>query len=114
LPTLSLKSVVVETSFQQWGLDFIGEINDHSNNEHHWVLNATNYFTKWVKSIPTKKATEEVVMSFLEDRMITRFGAPANITIDNSNAFISLSLANFFFKYGIVLSHSSNYYPQQS
>jgi transposase InsO family protein len=31
---------------------------------------------------------------------------------DNAKAFISLELATFCFNYGIVLSHSSNYYPQ--
>ena len=51
-------------------------------------------------------------MSFLEDRIITRFGAHAKITTDNAKAFSSLALVEFFFKYGIVLSHSSNYYPQ--
>jgi transposase InsO family protein len=109
---LPLKPVIVEAPFQQWGLDFIGEFKDNSNNGYRWVLTATNYFTRWVEAIPTKKETEEVVMSFLEDRIITRFGAPAKITTDNAKAFSSLALANFFFKYGIVLSHSSNYYPQ--
>jgi hypothetical protein len=33
------------------------------------------------------------------------------ITI-NAKAFSSLAQANFYFKHGIVLSHSSNYYPQ--
>jgi hypothetical protein len=59
-----------------------------------------------------KKATEEVIMSFIEDKIITRFGAPTKITNDNAKAFISLTLAKFCFKYGIVMSHSSNYYPQ--
>jgi hypothetical protein len=31
--------------------------------------------------------------------------------MDNAKDFISLSLENFCFKYGIVLSRSSNYYP---
>jgi transposase InsO family protein len=112
IAALPLKPVVVEAPFQQWGLDFIGEFKDNSNNGYRWVLTATDYFTRWVEAIPTKKATEEVVMSFLEDRIITRFGAPAKITTDNAKAFNSLALANFCFKYGIVLSHSSNYYPQ--
>jgi transposase InsO family protein len=107
-----LKPIVVEAPFQQWGLDFIGEFKDNSNNGYHWVLTATDYFTRWVEAIPMKKATKEVMMSFLEDRIITRFDAPAKITTHNVKAFSSLSLANFCFKYGIVLSHSSNYYPQ--
>jgi ribonuclease HI/transposase InsO family protein len=112
LPAQPLKPVVVEAPFQQWGLDFIGEFKDNSSNGYRWILTATDYFTRWVESIPTKKATEEVVMSFLEDRIITRFGIPSKITTDNAKAFSSYALVEFCFKYGITLSHSSNYYPQ--
>jgi transposase InsO family protein len=65
-----------------------------------------------VEAIPTKKATEEVVMKFLEEKIITRFGVPAKINTDNAKDFSSVVLNEFCFKYGIVLSHSSNYYPQ--
>jgi hypothetical protein len=68
---------------------------------YHWVLTATNYFTRWVEAIPTKKETEEVMMNFLEDRIITRFGAPSKIITDNEKSFISLALVNLFFKYEI-------------
>jgi hypothetical protein len=112
IPAQPLKPVVVEAPFQQWGLDFVGEFKDNSNNGYRWILKATYYFTRWVESIPTKKATEEVVMNFLEDRIITRFGVPSKITMDNAKAFSSYALVEFCFKYGITLSHSSNYYPQ--
>jgi hypothetical protein len=65
-----------------------------------------------VENIPTKKETEEYMMKFLEENIITRFGVPAKITIDNAKDFRSVVLNEFCFKYGIVLSHSSNYYPQ--
>jgi transposase InsO family protein len=103
---------VIEAPFQQWGLDFIGEFKDISSNGYWWILIATDYFTIWVESISTKKATEEVVINFLEDRIITRFGVPSKITTDNAKAFNSHAMVQFCFKYGIVLSHSSNYYPQ--
>jgi transposase InsO family protein len=51
-------------------------------------------------------------MNFLEDRIITRFGVPSKITTDNAKDFSSYALVEFCFKYGITLSHSSNYYPQ--
>jgi hypothetical protein len=73
---------------------------------------ATDYFTKWVEAIPTKSTIDKVVMDFLEDRIITRFGVPAKITTDNAKAFSSTKLSSFYFKYDIILSHSSNYYPQ--
>jgi transposase InsO family protein len=107
-----LKPVVVEAPFQQWGLDFIGEFKDNSSNGYRWILTTTDYFTRWVESIPTKKTTKEVVKNFLEERIITRFGVPSKITTNNAKAFSSLALAEFCLKYGIVLSHSSNYYPQ--
>jgi transposase InsO family protein len=72
----------------------------------------TDYFTRWVEVIPTKRETYKVVMEFLEDKIITRFGVPTKITTDNAKAFSSMELSTFCFNYGIVLSHSSNYYPQ--
>jgi hypothetical protein len=51
-------------------------------------------------------------MKLLEENIITRFDVPAKITTNNVKYFISMALNKFFFKYGIVLSHSSSYYPQ--
>jgi hypothetical protein len=106
LLALPLKLVVVEAHFQQWGLDFIGEFKDNSSNGYQWVLTATYYFTKWVESIPTKKETKEVVMKFLEEKIITRFVIPTKITIDNAKDFSSMVLNEFYFKYEVLLSHS--------
>ena len=89
LAALPLKPVVIETPFQQWGLDFIGQFKDNSSNGYTLIIIATNYLTKWVEAIPTKSATDKVVMDFLEDRIITRFGVLAKITIDNAKAFSS-------------------------
>ena len=36
------------------------------------------------------------------------------IIIDNAPSFISGELSIFFFGYGIIRSHSSNYYPQDN
>jgi hypothetical protein len=104
--------VVVEGPFQQWGLDFIGKFSNNSSNRVSWVLTATDYFTKWVEAIPTKTTTEKVVMDFLEDRIITRFGVPSKIVTDNAKAFCSAEMLAFCFKYGIILSHALDYYPQ--
>jgi transposase InsO family protein len=112
LAALPLQPVVVEAPFQQWGLDFRGQFKDNSSNGYTWIITTIDYFTKWVEAIPTKSATNKVVMDFLEEKIITRFGVPAKITTDNAKAFSSTQLSSFCFKYGIMLSHSSNYYPQ--
>jgi len=112
LAALPLTPVVVLAPFQQWGLDFIDKFKDNSSNGFCWTLTATNYFTKWVEAIPTRNATKKVVIDFIKERIITRFGTPLKITTDNAKAFSSREVNDFCFKYGIILSHSLDYYPQ--
>jgi hypothetical protein len=61
---MPLVPVKTKAPFQQWGLDFIGEINPHSSAQHRWILTVTDYFTKWVEAIPTRRATDSVVIDF--------------------------------------------------
>ena len=49
-----LNLVQVEDPFQQWGLDFIEEMNPHSSGQHRWILFAIDYFKKWIDAIPTR------------------------------------------------------------
>jgi hypothetical protein len=103
--------VVVSGPFQQWGLDFIGEIHPTSSGQHRWILTATDFFTKWIEAIPTRSASHKVIIGFLED-LITRFGCPSKIVIDNTTAFRFEPLAKFYDQFGIKLIHSTPYYPQ--
>eukprot|EP00253_Pinus_taeda_P009672 PITA_09672 len=57
LHPLPLKPIEVSAPFQQWELDFIGEIHPTSSSQHRWILTATDYFTKWIEAIPTRQAT---------------------------------------------------------
>jgi hypothetical protein len=113
LPSLPLVPIKVEAPFQQWGLDFIGEIHPSSSAQHKWILTATTcYFSKWVEAIPTKFATDAVVIKFLEENILSRFGCPRKIITDNAQAFKSLAMIDFCQKYNIILGHSTAYYPQ--
>jgi hypothetical protein len=67
-----------------------------------------------VEAIPTKRATDSVVIDFLEDNILSRFGCPWKIVIDNSQAFKSMAMINFCQKYNIVLGHSTMYYSQRN
>jgi hypothetical protein len=108
---LPLVPVKDEASFQQWDLDFIGEINPHSSTQHKWILTATDYFTKWVEAIPTRNAIDAVVINFLEENILSRFGCPRKIVTDNAQAFKSMAMIFFCQKYSTVLRHSIAYYP---
>eukprot|EP00253_Pinus_taeda_P034444 PITA_34444 len=109
---LPLKPISTEKPFQQWGLDFIGEIHPSSSGQHKWILTATDYFTKWIEAIPCRQANDSTIIQFLERNILSRFDCPEKIITDNASAFKSKKMINFCHKYHITLGHSTAYYPQ--
>jgi hypothetical protein len=83
LPALPLIPVKDEAPFQQWGLDFIGYIHRQSSAQHRWILTSTDYFTKWVGTIPNQNDIDSIVINFLEENILAIFGCPRKIVIDN-------------------------------
>ena len=51
-------------------------------------------------------------MGFLEENILSRFGCPIRIVIENAPAFNSRKMISFCHKYHIILNHSTTYYPQ--
>jgi hypothetical protein len=96
LSSLPLIPVKDEAPFQQWGLNFIGEIHLQSSDQHRWILIAIDYFTKWVEAIPTRNATDSVAINFLEENILSRFGCPRKIITDNTQDFKSMAMINFY------------------
>lgn len=112
LKSLPLRLVIVTGPFQQWGLDFIGEIHPPSSNQHKWILVATDYFRKWIEAIPTRNANHTVIMNFLQDNIFSRFGCPKRIITDNTAAFKDRHLIKLCEEMGVEIVHSTAYYPQ--
>lgn len=111
LVALPLRPVVIDEPFKQWGLDFIGPLSPTSSVIHMHILTAIDYFTKWVKFIPMRKTTIEVVCNFLKENILVRFGVPQKIVADNATNFSSNKISLFCYDNRISLSHSSYYYP---
>jgi len=109
---LPLKPISTKKPFQQWGLEFIGEIHPSSSGQHRWILTATDYFTKWIEAIPCSQANDSTIMQFLESNILSRFSCPEKIITDNAAAFKSKRIISFCHKYHITLGHSTAYYPQ--
>jgi len=82
-------------SFPRMGLRFHRWIHPSSSAQHKWILTTTKYFSKWVEVIPTKSATDVVVIKFLEENILARYGCPRKIIANNAQAFNSISM-NFF------------------
>ena len=85
----------MEESFQMWGINFIGESNNKLRNGYSWILDAIDYFTKWVEAIRTRHSTSKVVIIFLINNILIRFGFPQKIIVDDGMCFRSKELSNF-------------------
>ena len=71
----------------------------------------TEYFTKWVEAILLKKATGAVVVNFIREHIITRFGIPRKLISDNGTPFINKDMKNLTETYRIKHGRSTPYYP---
>ena len=89
---LPLNPISVSSPFQQRGLDFIGDINPPSTGHHKWILTAVDYFIKWIEAIPTRNATDAVIIKFLLENIFARFGTPRKLVTDNAQEFKSVKI----------------------
>ena len=75
-------------------------------------MTTTDFFTKWVGAIPTRNATDKVIIDFIEENILSRFGCPQKLLTNNAKAFKSKAMGAFCEKNGIMLKHSTPYYPR--
>jgi hypothetical protein len=107
-----LQTVIVDSPFQQWGLDIIGPINPSSSQQHKYIITTTDYFTRWSEAAPLKVVNMNQVVSFLNSHIIIRFNIPEYLVFDNTYYFSSLDMNVFSLDKGIKLKYFASYYPQ--
>lgn len=59
---------------------------------HKFILNATYYFIRWLEAMPCKIPYQEVVIEMIK-RIITRFGIPQIVVLENDPTFIGDNLS---------------------
>jgi len=72
----------------------------------------TEYFTKYVKAIPLRKATRGSMENFIKKNIIIRFGVPHRIINDNDTPLVNSEIRKMLELYQIKHHRSSPYYPQ--
>jgi hypothetical protein len=112
VPTSVMNPIIKPWPFKGNGMDMIGKINPPSSKGHQYILAITNYFTKWVETIPMKTVTSKDVINFIKEHVIHRFGIPQTIMTDGGSVFISEEFRKFTVDVGIKLIKSSPYYSQ--
>jgi hypothetical protein len=107
MPQTSILTVEV---FDCWGIDFMGPFpNSHG---FLYILLAVDYVSKWVEAIPTKTNDHLVVLAFLKDNILARFGMPKAIISDQGTHFCNKPFEALMKKYGVTHKTTTAYHPQ--
>ena len=110
-PPLPLHPTSLSYPFETWGLDVVGIIAPKSSRLHHYILAATDYFSKWSEAIPLKAVKAEDVAKFIKTHIIYRFGVPSKIISDKATYFKCRAMVTMCEKYKIQHAFSSSYNP---
>ena len=97
--------------FEKWEFHFVGPINPPSKGNR-FILVYTNYVTKWEESKAIPRAIKHVVVSFLSEGIIVRFGFYHEIVMDRGAQFTSKLVQYLTKKYNIRHKTSTPYHPQ--
>ena len=83
VPLTLLNVISSPWPFSMWGIDMIRMIEPKASNEHHFILVAIDYFTKWVEAASYANVTKQVVVCFIKNNLICWYGVPSRIFTNN-------------------------------
>lgn len=78
--------VIIVGPFTKWGIYFT-TCNLVSTKGHKYISVAVDYYTKWLKSMPTFNNNSETKTLFLFNHIISHFGIPKEIVTDHGIHF---------------------------
>ena len=94
-------------------MDLVGPLPTAQGNYKYAVV-AVEYFTKWVEAKPLINITSEAVRKFFWQNIISRFGVPKDLMVDNGKQFDSQLFKEFCRSIGTKLMFASVYHPQSN
>jgi len=116
---MPLNPILVIEIFDYWGIDFIGPFP--SSFGFLYILIAVNYVSKWIEAIlkwieaiPSQNNDHKIVIKFLKENILSRFGIPRAIICDRGTHFCNKSFEFLMKKYGITHKVFTPYHPQTS
>jgi IS30 family transposase len=110
---MPLQSQVVIEPFDKWSLYFVGPINPSSKKKK-YILVCIDYVTKWVEAKSFPIASEQSMVDFLFNDIITRFGVPREIVTNQGTQFTSNLVKEVTEQYQIKHRKSTPYHPQEN
>ncbi|XP_016578809.2 uncharacterized protein K02A2.6-like [Capsicum annuum] len=100
--------------FAAWGMNVIRPIEPPASNGHSFILVAIDYFTKWVEASTHKAVTKKVVVDFVRNNLVCRFGIPESIITDNGGNLNSNLMKEIYKRFKISYRNSTVYRPKMN
>ncbi|GAU38952.1 hypothetical protein TSUD_363910 [Trifolium subterraneum] len=114
VPPTSLNVLSSPWPFSMWGIDMIGRIEPKASNGHRFILVAIDYFTKWVHQESYANVTKQVVVRFIKNHIICRYGVHNRIITDNGTNLNNKMMKDLCDEFKIEHHNSSPYRPQMN
>lgn len=96
-PSQALQPIHAMWLFWWWGFELIGQFNPPSSKGHKFIIIATKYFIKWVEATPMVSTKGLRIIDFMDHNIISRFGIPMRIILDNRTNFKSKDIQSFYY-----------------
>ena len=106
---MPLNPILVIEVFDVWGIDFMGPFPISFG--YLYILVAVDYVSKWVEAVPCKTNDHRVVVQFLKENILTRFGTPRAIISDGGSHFCNRPFALLMKQYDITHKVATPYHP---
>ena len=100
------------SSQQSWGIDFVGPFS--SSFGFVYILVAVDYISKWIEAILRRHNDHKIVIRFLKENLLSRFGILRAIINDGGKHFCNKPFESLMKKYEITHKVSTPYHPQTS
>ncbi|CAG8748649.1 13784_t:CDS:1 [Cetraspora pellucida] len=105
------KPIKATSPFVHIGIDFVGPLKITSQGNH-WIIVATDYFTKWPEAKAVPAATAKKTSEFLYENIICQHGVPTIIQSDRGSSFLNHTISLLKEEIGFHHHLSAPYHPQ--
>ena len=76
--------------FDKWAIGFVGPINlPGKKTGERYIITATDYVTRWAEAQAVKDCTEDTIVDFIFEQILTRFGCLKILMSDKGTHFFN-------------------------
>ena len=109
---MPLNPILIIEIFDCWEINFMGPFL--SSLGFVYILVAIDYVSKGIEAIPCRHNDHKIVICFLKENLLSRFGIPRAIISDGSKHFCNKQFESLMKKYEITHKVATSYHSQTS